>query len=82
MQNLPALGTGPVSFVDSTGNQFEIPLSLISFDSSNKPSLESGAPAAYADPSVVGPGGLLQTLAAQGLIFPGPPPQTSTTTPP
>ena len=77
MQNLPALGTGPVSFVDSsTGNQFEIPLSLISFDSNNQPVIASSAntPAEYAGLEKT----LLPTLVAQGLIFPG----ASTTTAP
>jgi hypothetical protein len=61
-----ALGTGPVSFVDSSQNQKEVPLNQIFFtpngvDLSASPLLADDGPVLYA---------LLQQMVAQGLIAP------------
>jgi hypothetical protein len=61
-----ALGTGPVSFVDSSQNQKEVPLNQIFFtpngiDLSASPLLTADGPVLYA---------MLQQMVAQGLIAP------------
>lgn len=72
MVNLPALGSGPLSVVDTHGTQHDIPLSLISFGPNNVPVLSSNIPSAI-QPILLP---LLNSMVAQSLVVPasGPPP--------
>lgn len=63
-----ALATGPISFLDGNGNQQEIPLSAIYFDSDG-PQTTWSSPAYAANSGLIT--ALLKQLVQQGLLTPG-----------
>jgi hypothetical protein len=67
MVNIPALGGSPVAFTDANGNQREIPLSQLYFDS--KGINASNWPPYYSYKSIVDP--WLAWLVAQEMLVPG-----------
>lgn len=67
MINIPALGASPVAFTDANGNQREIPLSQLFFDSNGIHA--TNWPPYYAYKPIVDP--WLGFLVAQGLLSPG-----------
>jgi hypothetical protein len=67
MANIPALGGSPVAFVDSDGNQREIPLSQLFFDNNGINPINWRPYSTYK--TIVDP--WLKYLVAQGLLVPG-----------
>jgi hypothetical protein len=67
MVNIPALGGSPVAFTDVNGNQREIPLSQLYFDSHGINA--TNWPPYYSNKSIVDP--WLAYLVAQGMLVPG-----------
>jgi hypothetical protein len=70
MASLQALGSGPLSVLDSNGAQHVVPLTLISFGPGNVPTCGSGVPSAIQ--TILNP--LLPSLVSQGFIWSAPPP--------
>ena len=73
MINIPVLGASPVAFTDANGNQREIPLSQLFFDSNGINA--TNWPPYYTYKSIVDP--WLGFLVAQGLLSPGAVPRES-----
>ena len=67
MVNIPALGGSPVAFIDVNGNQREIPLSQLYFDSHGINA--TNWPPYYSYKPIVDP--WLAYLVAQGMLVPG-----------